>query len=168
MNHGTKFCRLCLKLSPPTTLTSSLPFYHQDERALPGYPLTRCSFFPFRYKAPLAFPQMFYLYFYSYTTLPDSFSLSSASNGYWLACDGVEPQGCHQSESRTWAVSVSTRHACHNQQSPRTRSILYVILDIMIDHRQVQWLPRGTSYYTKRDLLAANFVWNISFNTGSI
>jgi hypothetical protein len=42
---------------------------------LPGYFLTRCSFFPLRYKAPLAFPQTFSLYFYSYTILPDSLSL---------------------------------------------------------------------------------------------
>jgi hypothetical protein len=48
MNHGTKFCRLCLKLLLPTILTSSLPFYpyQKDEWALPGYLLTRCSFFP--------------------------------------------------------------------------------------------------------------------------
>jgi hypothetical protein len=46
MNHGTKFCRLCLKLLLPTILTSSLPFYpyQKDERALPGYLLTICSF----------------------------------------------------------------------------------------------------------------------------
>jgi hypothetical protein len=48
MNHGTKFGRLCLKLLLPTILTSSLPFYpyQKDERALPGYLLTRCSFSP--------------------------------------------------------------------------------------------------------------------------
>jgi hypothetical protein len=48
MNHGTKFCRLCFKLLLPTILTSSLPFYlyQKDERALPGYLLTRCSFSP--------------------------------------------------------------------------------------------------------------------------
>jgi hypothetical protein len=48
MNHGTKFCRLCLKLLLPTILTSWLPFYpyQKDERALPGYLLTRCSFSP--------------------------------------------------------------------------------------------------------------------------
>jgi hypothetical protein len=78
MNHGTKFCRLCLKLLLRTILTCSLPFYpyQKDKRALPGYLLTRCSFFPLRYKAPLAFPQMFFLYFYSYTILFDSLSLS--------------------------------------------------------------------------------------------
>jgi hypothetical protein len=77
MNYETKFCRLCLKLSPPTILTSSLPFYpyQKDRRALPGYLLTRCSFFPLRYKAPLAFPQMCSLFFYSYTILSDSLSL---------------------------------------------------------------------------------------------
>jgi hypothetical protein len=77
INYGTKFCRLCLKLLLPTILTSSLAFYpyQKDERALPGYLLTRSSFFPLRYKAPLAFPQMFSLYFYSYTILSDSLSL---------------------------------------------------------------------------------------------
>jgi hypothetical protein len=78
MNYGSKFSRLCLKLLLPTILTSSLPFYpyQKDERELPGYLLTRCSFFPLRYKALLAFPQMFSLYFYSYTILSDSLSLS--------------------------------------------------------------------------------------------
>jgi hypothetical protein len=77
MNHGTKFCRLCLKLLVPSILTSSLPFYpyQKDEQALPGYLLTRCSFAPLRYKAPLAFPQMFDLLSYSYTILSDSLSL---------------------------------------------------------------------------------------------
>jgi hypothetical protein len=61
MNYGTKFCRLCLKLLLPTILTCSLPFYpyQKDERALPGYLLTRCSFFSLRHKAPLAFPRCF-------------------------------------------------------------------------------------------------------------
>jgi hypothetical protein len=72
-----EFCllsRLCLKLLLPTILTSSLPFYpyQKDEWALPGYPLTTCSFFPPRYKAPLAFPEMFSLRFYSSTIRPDS------------------------------------------------------------------------------------------------
>jgi hypothetical protein len=72
INHGTKFCRL--KPLLPTILTYSLPFYpyQRDERALPGYLLTRCSFYPLRYKAPLAFTQMFSLFFYSYTILYDS------------------------------------------------------------------------------------------------
>jgi hypothetical protein len=83
MNHGTKFCRLCLKPLLPTILTSSFTFspYQKDERALPGYLLTRCSFFPLRYKAPFAFPQMFSLFFYSYTILSDSLSLCSSSKG---------------------------------------------------------------------------------------
>jgi hypothetical protein len=34
-------------------------------------------FFPLSHKAPLAFPQMFSLFFYSYTILSDSLSLSS-------------------------------------------------------------------------------------------
>jgi hypothetical protein len=46
-NMGFKLCRLSLKLSPPT-IPSSLPFYpyQKDERALPEYLLTRCSFSP--------------------------------------------------------------------------------------------------------------------------
>jgi hypothetical protein len=35
-------------------------------------PSNKMLFFPLRYKAPLAFPQMFSLYFYSYTILSDS------------------------------------------------------------------------------------------------
>jgi hypothetical protein len=69
MNHGTKFCRLCLKLLPPTILTSSLPFYpyQKDERALPGYLLTRWSFFPLRYRIKrLSLSPRCFLFFYSY------------------------------------------------------------------------------------------------------
>jgi hypothetical protein len=42
------FCRLRLKLLLPTILTSSLSLYpyQKDERALPGYPLTRCFLLP--------------------------------------------------------------------------------------------------------------------------
>jgi hypothetical protein len=71
MNHGTKFCRLGLKLLLPTILTSSLPFYpyQKDELALPGYLLTRCSFLHLWYKARLAFPQRFSVFFYSYNVL---------------------------------------------------------------------------------------------------
>jgi hypothetical protein len=36
-------------------------------------------FYPLRYKAPLAFPQMFSLYFYSYTIFSDSLSLSASN-----------------------------------------------------------------------------------------
>jgi hypothetical protein len=38
-------------------------------------PSNKMLFFPLRYKAPLAFPQMFSLFFYSYTILSDSLSL---------------------------------------------------------------------------------------------
>jgi hypothetical protein len=45
-------------------------------------PSNKMFFFPLRHKAPLAFPQMFSLFFYSYTILSDSLSLSfSASKG---------------------------------------------------------------------------------------
>jgi hypothetical protein len=39
-------------------------------------------FFPLRYKAPFAFPQMFSLFFYSYTILSDSLSLSLSLFGF--------------------------------------------------------------------------------------
>jgi hypothetical protein len=39
-------------------------------------------FFPLRCKAPLAFPQIFSLYFYSYTILSDSLSLSLSLFGF--------------------------------------------------------------------------------------
>jgi hypothetical protein len=80
MIHGTKFCSLCLKLSSSTILKSSLSFYRyqNDERALPGYLPTRCSFLPSRYKASLAFPQILSLYFYTSTFfLTLTLSLSS-------------------------------------------------------------------------------------------
>jgi hypothetical protein len=38
-------------------------------------PSNKMLFFLLRYKAPLVFPQMFSLYFYSYTILSDSLSL---------------------------------------------------------------------------------------------
>jgi hypothetical protein len=61
MNYGTKFCRLCLKLLLPTILTYSLPFYpyQKDERALPGYLLTRCSFSPSDIEHLLLSPRCF-------------------------------------------------------------------------------------------------------------
>jgi hypothetical protein len=76
MDYGTKFCRLCLKLLLPTILTSSLPFYpyQKDERALPGYLLTRCSFSPSDIKRRSLSPT-FSLYFYSFSILSDSLSL---------------------------------------------------------------------------------------------
>jgi hypothetical protein len=57
----------------PNVFTPIL-YLSEGRRALPGYLITRCSFFPLRHKAPLAFPQMFSLYFYSYTILSDSLS----------------------------------------------------------------------------------------------
>jgi hypothetical protein len=77
MNYGTKFCRFSLKLLLPTILTSSVPFYpyQKDERALPGYLLTGCSFSPSDIKRLSLSPQMFSLFFYSYTILSDSLSL---------------------------------------------------------------------------------------------
>jgi hypothetical protein len=43
-------------------------------------PSNKMLFFPLRYKAPLAFPQMFSLYFYSYTILSDSLSLLTSKS----------------------------------------------------------------------------------------
>jgi hypothetical protein len=76
--YRTYILRCSLKLSQPTILTSSLPFYpyQKDERVLPGYLLKSCSFPPLTYKAHFAFPQMFSLYFYSSAVLPDSLSYS--------------------------------------------------------------------------------------------
>jgi hypothetical protein len=78
MNHGTKFCRLCLK--PLTTHHPNVftPILHLSEGQadIAWVPSNKMLFFPLRHKAPLAFPQMFYLYFYSYTILSDSLSLS--------------------------------------------------------------------------------------------
>jgi hypothetical protein len=69
MNHGTKLFRLCLKLLLPTILTSSLPFYPypKDERALPGYLLTRYYFSPSNIKRlSLPPPDVFSLRLLSY------------------------------------------------------------------------------------------------------
>jgi hypothetical protein len=95
-----KFCRLCLKFLPLIILASSFSFYpyQKDERALPGYLLTRRSFsLSPRYKAPLAFPQMFSLYVYSYTILPDSVfrlqrvNYASGDEDVWRS-EGVPPR----------------------------------------------------------------------------
>jgi hypothetical protein len=85
MNFRTKFRRLCLKLLLPTILTSSLPFYpyQKDERALPGYFLTRRSFSPSDIKRLSLSSHIFSLYFYSYTILSDSLSLSPALKGQY-------------------------------------------------------------------------------------
>jgi hypothetical protein len=88
MIHGVKFCRLCLKLSPPTIPTSSLLFYpyQKDERALPGYLLTSCSFSISRYKAPLTFPSKCFFFIFTSTHLLSflSLSLSPALKGQFL------------------------------------------------------------------------------------
>jgi hypothetical protein len=81
MAHGTKFYRLCLKLLLPTILKSSLPFspYQKDERALPGYLLTRCSFSPSDIKGLSLFPRCFIFtstLILSFLTLSPSLSLS--------------------------------------------------------------------------------------------
>jgi hypothetical protein len=62
MNHGTKFCR-------PNVFTPI------GRAGIAWVPSNKMLFFPLRYKAPLAFPQMFSRSFYSYTILSDSLSL---------------------------------------------------------------------------------------------
>jgi hypothetical protein len=87
MNHGTKVCRLCLKTLLPTILTSSLPFYtyQKDERALPGYLLTRCSFFLSDIKRLFFPPDVFSFLLLSYTILSDSlfvFGFKALNRGF--------------------------------------------------------------------------------------
>jgi hypothetical protein len=96
MNHGTKFCRLCLKLLLPTILTSSLLFYpyQKDERALPEYLLTRCSFSPSDIKR-LSFSPRCFLFsstlILSFLTLSLSLRLQRANDGniYFQVHDAV-------------------------------------------------------------------------------
>jgi hypothetical protein len=74
---------LSLKLSPSTILTSWLPFYHyqKDERALPGYLLTRCSFSPSDINRLSLSPRCFLFSSTLILYYPFWLSLSSASNG---------------------------------------------------------------------------------------
>jgi hypothetical protein len=83
MNHGTKFCRLCLKLLLPTIINVFTPILSLSEglAGIAWVPSNNMLFFPLTYKTPLAFPHMFSRYFYSYTILSDSLSLSLASKG---------------------------------------------------------------------------------------
>jgi hypothetical protein len=62
-------------------------------------PSNKMLFSPLRHKAPLAFPQMFSVYFYSYTILSDSLSLSLAldgASGQRYAPAALYPQGKDQ------------------------------------------------------------------------
>jgi hypothetical protein len=59
----------------PNVFTAILPL-SEGRAGIAWVPSNKILFFPLRYKAPLAFPQMFSLYFYSYTLLSDSLSLS--------------------------------------------------------------------------------------------
>jgi hypothetical protein len=60
----------------PNVFTPILPL-SEGRAGIAWVPSKKMLFFPIRYKAPLAFLQMFSLFFYSYTILSDS--LSSAS-----------------------------------------------------------------------------------------
>jgi hypothetical protein len=120
MNHGTKFC---LKLLLPTIPTSSLPFYpyQKDERALPGYLLTRCSFSTSDIKRLSLSPRcfLFYFYFYSYTILSDPLSLSSASEGCCVIyCVQSSDTACSYLLSTTQSFYGDERCSCH--ESVRT------------------------------------------------
>jgi hypothetical protein len=68
-------------------------------------PSNKMLFFPLRYKAPLAFSQMFSLYFYSYTILSDSRSLSLATKGWVLQLTPEKSQTVNSHYAVTWEVS---------------------------------------------------------------
>jgi hypothetical protein len=76
----TKFRRVCFKLLLLAILTSLLPFYpyQKDERALPGYPLTRCPFYPLHPDVKFLSLLPAYIYVYSCAIFPDSLSLSTS------------------------------------------------------------------------------------------
>jgi hypothetical protein len=74
---------LCNKILPslsqaftthhPNVFTPILPL-SEGLAGIAWVPYNKMLFSPLRYKAPLAFPQMFSLFFYSYTILSDSLS----------------------------------------------------------------------------------------------
>jgi hypothetical protein len=76
----TKFHRVCLKLLLLAILASLLPFYpyQKDERELPGYLLTRCSFYPLHPDIKLLSLLPAFLYVYSSAIFPNSLSLSTS------------------------------------------------------------------------------------------
>jgi hypothetical protein len=77
MNHGKKNLPSLSQASTthhPNVFTPILSL-SEGRAGIAWEPSNKMLFFPFRYKAPLAFPQMFSLYFYSYIILSDSFSL---------------------------------------------------------------------------------------------
>jgi hypothetical protein len=61
----------------PNVFTTILPLL-EGRAGIAWIPSNKMLFFSLRYKAPLAFPQMFSLFLYSYTILSDYLSLSSA------------------------------------------------------------------------------------------
>jgi hypothetical protein len=58
----------------PNVFNPILPL-SEGRAGIAWVPSNEMLFFPLRYNAPLAFPQMFPLFFYSYTILSDSLSL---------------------------------------------------------------------------------------------
>jgi hypothetical protein len=69
-SHHTKVFTLILSLS-------------EGRAGILWVPSDKMLFLPPRYKAHPAFPQMFYLYFYTYSILPDTLSLFSFKGLNW-------------------------------------------------------------------------------------
>jgi hypothetical protein len=63
----------------PNVFTPILPL-SEGWAGIAWVPSNKMLFFPLRQKAPLAFPQMISLFFYYYTILSDSLSLSLSSS----------------------------------------------------------------------------------------
>jgi hypothetical protein len=83
MNHGTQFLPSLYQAFAthhPNVFTPILSL-SEGRASIAWVSSNKMLFFPLRYKAPPAFPQMFSLYFYSYTILSDSLSSSSALKG---------------------------------------------------------------------------------------
>jgi hypothetical protein len=79
----TTFCRLCLKLLPPTTLTYWLSFYpyQKDERAMNGYLIKRWCFSPSDINSLYNSTKIFSLLLVFYYPFLLSLSLSFTSKG---------------------------------------------------------------------------------------
>jgi hypothetical protein len=72
----------------PNVFTPILPL-SEGRVGIAWVPSNKMLFFPLRHKAPLAFPQMFSLYFYSYSILSDS--LSPGFKGLKYAHERLSP-----------------------------------------------------------------------------
>jgi hypothetical protein len=85
MNHGTHFCRLSQAFTThhPNVFTPILPL-SEGQAGIAWVPSNKMFFFPLRYKAPLAYPQMFSLFFFGFRGLSNELSFY-VSNGCWIA-----------------------------------------------------------------------------------